>query len=273
MIKLQSCKDLLFIDGSYFIFFRYYATYNWYRLQKHTTPTNELMDDELFVSKYAKMFEKTIVDLVALYKVDWKNVVFFKDCPREDVFRCEFYNEYKMAREDKDTFNRYIFGYTYSTLIPSIQEKYGMQVIGAKGLEADDLIAITKEYVRRTDTHSTITIITNDNDYVQLYDPNTRIINLKKQDLKDRIPVALSNYLLYKIIVGDKSDCIPSIQFKLGPKTAEKLASDPVALEKYLEKHPDAKERFDLNSKLIDMKNIPNDLRQSVIDKIDIITT
>lgn len=271
MITVTIGKTHLLVDGSYFIFFRYYATYNWFRLQKHTESVDDIMANNIFVTKYAKMFEKTLVELVHTHGVDWKNVIVFKDCPRESVFRCNIFQEYKQARPDKDTFNAGVFGYTYSTLLPQLQSKYGLQVFGESNLEADDVIAIVKDKIRHNDKDSNIVIITNDNDYIQLYDDNTKVINLKGVNLRDRAPISVEHYLLYKILVGDKSDCIPPIQKKMGPKTALKLASDDTALQKYLEKHSEARERFHMNSLLIDMRNIPMHLRELVNGQISVV--
>jgi 5'-3' exonuclease len=271
MIRLLKDQDLLFIDGSYFVFFRYYAILNWYRLQKYTTPTQELLDDPMFVEKYTKMFEKSLLDLVKKYRVSWHNMVFFKDSPREEIWRNAIFPEYKQGRQDKeDTFNKNIFKLTYGVILPQMMEKYGLQCFGYNKLEADDLIAITKTKVRDQGSFAEIVIVTNDNDYIQLYDDHTRIVNLQGKDLKDRVPVAPEFYLKFKIIGGDKSDCIPAIMTKLGPKTAEKLSTDQAQLDKYFEKHPGAKAQYDINAQLIDMCNIPGEFKAAVEELIDL---
>lgn len=272
MVTLSLDKDLLLIDGSYFVFFRYYATLNWFRLRKNTTPTEELMDDPEFVSKYSEMFKKTLIDLVRGHRTDWSNVVFVKDSPREDVWRNEFYKEYKRDREEKrDTFNKDVFRLTYGKVLPELQESFGLQVIGAPKLEADDVIAILKDIFRSNGSWSNIVIITNDNDYVQLFDKNTMIVNLKGIELSKRVPVDPSVYLRYKIIAGDKSDCIPSIMKKLGPKTAEKLCMCEEHLTRFFEKHPEAQKRYQLNSMLVDFNSIPKHLREVIQEQVTVL--
>ena len=47
----------LFIDGSYYIFYRFFATYNWYRKQNESDDLNKnenITDDKIFMEKYAK---------------------------------------------------------------------------------------------------------------------------------------------------------------------------------------------------------------------------
>lgn len=273
MLQLRDGKDLIFVDGSYFIFYRYYAVLNWYRLQKHTTPVEDILKDSIFVDKYYKMFEKSLLDLAKAHNVDMKNLVFFKDSPREEIWRNTLFSGYKKDREDKkDTFNRDIFKLTFNTLMPQLVAKYDIQIYGYPKLEADDLIAIVKEFVREKEAdRSNIVIITNDNDYIQLYDDNTSIINLKGKELKERIPVDVKVYLKYKIISGDKSDCIPPIMAKLGPKTAEKLCQCDEHLERYFAKHPEAREQYLINSTLIDMQHIPDDLKTLVLEDVKMV--
>lgn len=283
VVQLDTEDNILLIDGSYFVFYRYYAVYNWIRFQDdkpattlsaqnndENTPTSSrpvassIMSNRTFLDKYDKMFEKTLKDLVKKHGVSWTNVVFLKDCPRDDIFRMELFKEYKQERSVKDTFNGEIFRHTYDKLLPAIVSKYKMQILGMSRLEADDLVALIKEQVRRKNHVCPMVIVTNDNDYVQLYDSHTQIQNLQGKELKDRIPVPIDCYLQYKIIAGDKSDNIPPIKFKLGPKTAEKLALYPENLVAFLEKHPCAQAQYALNSQLINMDNIPDDLKTAV---------
>lgn len=266
-------KDILLIDGSYFIFYKYYSVLNWYRLQQYSTPIAEILNDHVFVDKYKKMFEKTIHDLAKKHSIEYQDILFVKDSPRQEVWRNSLYPEYKKDREKKkDTFNKDIVKLTYDTILPSIKQSYGIQVYSYPRLEADDLIGIIKGFIRTNcSSSSNIIIITNDNDYIQLYDEDTTIVNLKGKELKERIPVNHSVYLKYKIIAGDKSDCIPSIMRKLGPKTAEKLCQCNELLEKYLDKHPEARKQYALNESLIDMQQIPEDLKETVFKDLQVL--
>ena len=91
-------------------------------------------------------------------------------------------------------------------------------------LEADDCIALTVQNIKRVVDDYNIHIITSDMDYLQLADENIYPINLKykylqdsKQSFKDS-----KKDLFCKIVMGDKSDSIPSVFPKCGIKTAEK---------------------------------------------------
>ena len=79
--------------------------------------------------------------------------------------------------------------------------------------------------------------------------------------------------MLWGILMGDKSDNIPCIQKKVGPKTAEKLARDDEAFATFCEKNPDAKRQYELNKTLIDFRCIPieyvDELKECLFKKFD----
>ena len=55
---------------------------------------------------------------------------------------------------------------------------------------------------------------------------------------------------------------------RIGPKTAEKLANDPIALQELLNKNPQAKANYDLNKRLIDFSMIPEELQSMFMTKL-----
>lgn len=257
----------LLIDLSYFIFYRYYATLNWYKKQNEAK--EDVMRDSLFLDKYDKIFEQTICDLQKKHEIPWQSIYLAKDCSREDIWRIKHYREYKQTRDDErlQNFDKEIFKHSIVTLIPKLQEKYqGMHLLSVDHMESDDIIAVIKEFIRSSDKTHEIVIITNDNDYVQLIDDYTLVVNLQGRDLKTRIDCSPSEYLKRKIILGDKSDNIPSIGKKIGEKTAEKLAKSDEDLEALLKKRPETKTQYQLNSLLISFENIPKDLRKRALE-------
>jgi 5'-3' exonuclease len=266
ILSINTMTTLL-IDLSYFIFYRYYATYNWYKKQNDSKDVN-ILKDNLFLDKYDKIFEQTICELQKKHEISWTNVYFAKDCPREEIWRVNYYKEYKQTREERlDTFDKEIFKHTIVNLIPKLQTKYGgCYLIHEDHLESDDIIAIIKNYIREHDSEYEIVIITNDNDYVQLIDDYTLVVNLQGRDLKTRINCSPEEYLQRKIILGDKSDNIPSIGKKIGEKTAEKLACNLELLQDIFDKKPDTKQNYDLNELLISFQKIPTEFRTKVIN-------
>lgn len=266
-------SPILLIDMSYYVFYRYYATFNWYKRQTNSIiDVEHIKENNEFMEKYSKMFEKTLVDLMKTYKItNPSNVIFAKDCCRDNIWRHQYYNAYKATREEKSaSFNKNVFTYTYHTLIPELQTKIGFQTIGHYCLEADDVIAIiTKNIFSAYNGCVRITIITNDNDYIQLMNidrlSNTEennvllIRNLQDKNICERVNCTSQVYTDVKKILGDKSDNIPAITRKCGEKTAYKLATNPDLLLHLLNKEPEAKKQYELNNLLIDFDNIPEE--------------
>ena len=52
-IIIDPLKKTIFIDGSYFIFYRFYATQTWYKLH-NSESYKDFLSDEVFYEKYAK---------------------------------------------------------------------------------------------------------------------------------------------------------------------------------------------------------------------------
>jgi 5'-3' exonuclease len=275
-IVVNADEDSVFFDLSYFIFHRYYSIFNWY---KKSQPTDQLdvstiLENPTFMGKYDKLFEKNIVDIVKTCKVNWRYVYLIKDCPRDEIWRHTLYHHYKETRDERlETFNRDIFRHTYGQLIPALQTKYKFNIVSHPKLEADDVIALLKFRVRDLNSSVRIVIITNDNDYIQLSDSNTTIQNLAGRNICLRVGMNPALYLETKCILGDKSDNIPSIMKKIGPKTAEKLADSKENFAKFCQKHPEAERQYQLNRCLIDFTNIPQDLKEAFYNRVTTKTT
>lgn len=273
MITINTSKPVIFIDGSYYIFYRFFATNFWFKRQEHTKDQNtNITKNEIFMEKYKKIFGKTLEDIVKKYNVSWDNLVFVKDCARDQIWRHQHYDSYKSTRDAtvSSEFDGEIFKYTYSHLLPSLMKKHGFQFLDHPKLEADDVIAICHQYVRAKNNEANIIIITNDNDYIQLSDEHTQIYNLQNKRIEERVKQEPAAYLEYKIILGDKSDNIPSIMKKVGPKTAEKLAKDPQAMQEFFTKNPEALKQYNINRTLIDFKYIDKAAREALIKHLSI---
>jgi 5'-3' exonuclease len=284
-IDIQASNGtVLLIDLSYFVFYRYFATFNWYNRQAGTNvDASHIMDDKVFVEKYSKMFEKNIKDLMKAYKVVVNsNVIFAKDCSRDNIWRHRHYDGYKATRDEKtsSTFNKGVFPYTYNVLIPQLKDKIGFQIIGHQSLEADDVIAIITNDALDRGNDVSIAVITNDNDYIQLMNhtcldggsskATLKIKNLQNKNICERVGCSPKEYIKMKKVIGDKSDNIPSIVKKCGEKTAYKLATNEDALAKLFEKDLVAKQQYELNDLLIDFAKIPFEYVQEVKEKLNI---
>lgn len=273
-ITLDVSKPVLLVDGSYFIFYRFFAVLNWWNRQEENNgkTATDAMNDVLFKDKYKKLFENNLRNLAKVYEVPWSNIVFVKDCPRDQIWRNALYPSYKATRDNArsaKSFDSRVFTITINNILPSL----GCQVMDSDKLEADDVIGIIVRHIYSKYKDVDMTVITNDNDYVQLcsLSTNLSIVNLNGLQIKERIEIDDVNlYLLYKSILGDKSDNIPPIAAKCGIKTALKLAKNPDELNKLFDKNPAAKTQFLLNKLLMDFEQIPEHYVHQVTKRVKI---
>lgn len=255
---------ILLCDTSYIVFYKYYAIKSWFkRAQDEEVDIDNIMNNVDFIKKYDQSFEKMIEEFSKRYNVPFKNIVFAKDCMREKIWRTKIYPAYKACRDDKtSSFNREIFKHTYDKLLPRLKSTYGFTDIGHTSLEADDIIALFVAYLKKINDTCAITIITNDNDYVQLYKHGVGIYNIQHKSLRDRID-DVDNYLALKIIIGDKSDNIKAIGKKIGEKTAQKMLQDPAFNNKVMSMEG-VREQYILNKTLIDFDSIPMEFQEDM---------
>jgi 5'-3' exonuclease len=271
---MDPTKGIILCDTSYIIFYRYYAILNWFKKYKQgDVDTTNITECAEFMTKYDSTFEKFVVELAKKNKVPYSNIVFAKDCPRERIWRFKIYPEYKGLRDERvRDFNGEIFNHTLNTLFPRLIAKYGFHELYNDSLEADDIIALMVKEIaeRRGKTDTMVMVITNDNDYIQLHKYNTVLPivlrNLQGKNLIERIH-DVDKYLLYKIIVGDKSDNIYPIAKKIGDKTAKKIVDSPDLLAKYLA-DPLIKRKFEQNEMLISFDKIPVEDYAEVMEDI-----
>ncbi len=103
-----------------------------------------------------------------------------------------------------------------------------VSVISVDGLEADDIIGYLANKFEAHEETQKVTIMSADKDFLQLvsdkvqcYSPTKKKVYTPK-DVLEEFGVSSSNFLNYKILMGDSSDNIPGIS-GLGPKKLIKL--------------------------------------------------
>lgn len=252
-------KNYILIDGSYYIFYRYYALMLWWKNSHKDEPIDEPIEKKEFVEKYKETFSKKIQDFIKKLKIADPTILYFRDCPREQIWRNNNISNYKGTRNYDNFKGGPFFKLTYESNI--LKESGVKKLIYMDSLEADDCVALmTKNLLLNND--NMIYIIASDMDYLQLSNERVQIYNLKYKKLTDSKKWSGDSEkdLFMKIVMGDKSDNIPGVFKKCGPKTAEKLWNDKESFYKKLDKDPDAKERFKRNKKIIDFNEIPTDL-------------
>ena len=178
------------------------------------------------------------------------------------------WDAFKDAREEKDAmkiqFSRLI---EYLDFLP-------INVISIDKIEADDTIA----YIAHTLLDEDVTILSADQDFLQLVDERITVWSpTKKKFYTPRMVeadygVPAHNFLMYKVLMGDKSDNIEGVK-GLGPKKLPKIVPDLLTqttldLDFILEhagkgeepmhkKISESEIQLRLNEELMDLKNPP----------------
>lgn len=266
-IPLITTKPIILIDQSYYIFYRYFATYNWYKYRNvEDVDFDNINENSEFIMAFFRHFENDINKIIKKYKTVKSNIIFCSDCMRCEIWRNEIYKDYKSTRIRKENFNALIF-----ILFKNYISNNNYNYCEVDNLEADDITFIIQRKIKDEFNIYSIVIITNDNDYLQMYDMNTIIINMQFKDITLRIKHNPMAELEFKIIYGDKSDNIPKIQTGMKKDNAYKLANmKKEERNKYLEDN-NLMDKYQLNKKLVDLREIPEKLINDFNSKYNII--
>lgn len=262
-------KGALLIDTSYFIFHRFFATHRWYTLRNKDATTDvgsKITENPDFMDAFYRHLENDIKTLKKKYDCDiWLMI----DCPRCDIWRMDLYPQYKASRKHADTFDGNIFPLTYKFL-ESFKGEYITTSMSHPRLEADDICYICQRAMLESGRYESVTILANDNDYLQLVCDRVNVVNKEGKHIKERGCGTPFVDMMKKILTGDKSDNIPPICRGMGPKTAEKIAlMSPDNREAWIrQKGDDAWHNFELNRRLIDFTNIPLEFQAEVVENL-----
>lgn len=263
-IDIDPNTTFIFIDGSYYCFYRYYSLINWWKLAHKDELLEDPYTNELFLEKFKKTFIENIREMPRKLKLDKKiipKIIVGKDCKRENIWRTELYEKYKGTREQNESFmGKPFFQMVYED---NLFEKAGVEkILYHPKLEADDCIAICVKKLIELYPVCTIYIITSDRDYLQLNAHNVKLFNLAYKNIaenKSSTGDALTD-LKIKILSGDISDNIPPVFPKCGIKTAIKCIENEDFFKTKMNNNKDYYRQYELNKQLIDFNCIPTDL-------------
>ena len=263
-MQKQEPKIFILVDTSYWIFYRYFAIVQWWGHSNPESPLSIPYENEEFVEKFIKTFSESLTTFKKKQKIHKKKttIIAVRDCPRKDIWRNKLFTEYKGTRDKGEEFNGGpFFKHIYQDNNKLLYEAGVNSVLQFPNLEADDIIALTKNHIRNKYNDAQIYIIANDHDYLQLLDEHTEIVNFQNKFLKEAKKVFSEpqKNLFYKIVLGDKSDNIMPIFKKCGPKTCEKYYENNELFLEALKKE-NAYEKYELNKKLVDFRELPHEL-------------
>jgi len=159
----------------------------------------------------------------------------------KSYYRMDMHEEYKGTRkkpQEEEEIKKYE---DFFAVLNDLPEQLDEEVLKFRGVEADDILAWITQNI--SDRYDHTWIVSSDRDLYQLIDQNVSIFNIfgrkevTLQTLQEDFEVTPSEYMLSRIIEGDKSDNILGIE-GIGPKRAQALAREYKNLDNLLEALP-----------------------------------
>jgi len=268
LTEMSTNPTFIFIDGSYFCFYRYHSLMTWWK-NAYPEQSDVLLDpyqNQQFVDKFKKTFVENVAKIPKSLKLDKSDkpiIIVGRDCKRENIWRNELFPNYKGTRA-KGSEDGFMGGPFFKM---AYEEKLFIQggarsILKHPKLEADDCIAISVKHLLKEYPACNIYIITSDKDYLQLAEERVHLYNLAFKDLTEQKSCTgdANCDLFCKIVTGDVSDNIPSVFPKCGPKTALKYFENRDLFEKKLLESTAFQTQYELNRKIIDFNYIPEEL-------------
>ena len=286
---------MICIDGSYFIYTVLFGSARdfienyqdeaklWIKPVEECDQDNlpNLINCDLYKKLLKKFVMKRFESIDNIAKENFQNeidnadvvdIVFAMDDKLTNSFRKDMYPEYKAQRQlvkrqyQLQPIKDYIVNVLFKEL--DISEQYGYKVIRVEGAEGDDVIATTLMKLR--DDYLGMMLIASDRDFLQI--DGLREFDLfgkeAQRDLGGEI-VSAKDYLLGKILMGDRSDNIKQVFTRCGPKTALRWTKDKESLKKVLKEDQSLAARYLLNKKMISFEHIPQELSDKIMKAVN----
>lgn len=202
-------------------------------------------------------------------------------CDNRKYWRKEFFPFYKAGRKknrEKSDLDWHMIFDILAKLKQELKEHFPYKVIDVEGAEADDIIGTL---VPRHIMHENILILSSDGDFLQLQQYNGKTkFKIKQYNPSLKKYVTSDDPLLdlkEKIIRGDKGDGIPNV-FSPSDCFVRELRQKPITkgiIDKLLNEDWNnwqddvAKTGFSRNQILIDLKMIPSEIKENIINTYD----
>lgn len=290
MQNLEKNRFLVVADASYVRYFIVFGSVNefkrecpeeaavWIKPVEECDQENlpDLLGCESYrrvLKKYAMKKIESIENIVRtnfpdqIDSADQIDVVFACDDSLSRNFRLDLYPQYKANRllvkrqYRLGPIKDYVQNVIYKEL--ELEEQHGYKFVSVEGAEGDDVIATI--LTRFSGRYAGSVLIASDHDFLQI--DGVREFDLFGKEAKRELggeEVGADDFLLGKILMGDKSDNIKQVFFKCGPKTALRLTKDKPALRNMLKEDQECARRFLLNKRIISFKEIPGDLSDRI---------
>jgi len=198
-------------------------------------------------------------------------------CDNRKYWRKEFFSFYKANRKknrEKSDLDWHMIFDMLAKFKLELKENFPYKVVDVENAEADDIIGTLVPIYAPTEK---ILILSSDGDFLQLqmYGDNVKQYNPSQKKFVTSPNPILD--LKEKIIRGDKGDGIPNI-FSPPDCFVNDMRQKPITqkiIDKYLNESPDAwgdsaaLTGFSRNETLIDLRFIPSEVKQRIINTYD----
>lgn len=207
-----------------------------------------------------------------LDEADVIDVIFAMDDKLSHSFRKDLYPEYKAQRAlvkrqyQLQPIKDYIIDVVFKEL--DVENANGYHLVKVTGAEGDDVIATT--LLKLNDDYIGRFLVSSDHDFLQI--DGIREFDLFGKESKRLLgneEVSAADYLIGKILMGDRSDNIKQVFTRCGPKTALKWTKDKGALKKALAADQALASRYLLNKQMISFADIPTDLSDRILESVN----
>lgn len=252
---------IVVFDVSYLIFYRIYAMRAWYKHSQREWDEDALVGDAEFMGLLKAKMRDCVSLCLGRHGSEQAPTIFCVDGQHSTAWRRSIYPEYKSNRQ---------LGAAYRTMfanaLQEIREYCGesphRHLFEKDELEADDIAHAFTAKLRSAEATRgrPIVIVASDHDYLPLLvHADVRIENAKGVQLALPKHIATPAMALpMKIVIGDKSDCIPPIAPRIGKKIATALLDNGGArLAEKLDAHADWKANYERNRQLVDNTCLP----------------
>jgi len=197
------------------------------------------------------------------------------------TWRRQYFPNYKFKRREgreKDEVEKANWEEIFriiNTVRDEIQENLPYRVVKVDGAEADDIIGALAMETQEFGKHEPVMIVSADKDFVQLqkYKNVKQYSPMQKKFVTEKNP---NTYLFEHVLKGDSGDGVPNVLsgddvfvegVRQTPVTRKKIdhwAENAQNLESVMD--ADTYRNYMRNKKLIDLEEIPDDLRTEIIN-------
>ena len=198
-------------------------------------------------------------------------------------WRRDYFPNYKFKRregreEDKSSMDWNEVFRIINQIRDEIRDNFPYKVLHIEKCEADDIIATVVEQTQEFGQHEDVMIVSADKDFIQLhkYDNVRQYSPMTKKFIEDKNP---RTYITEHVFKGDSSDGVPNVLspdntfvdgIRQSPVTQKKIDAWMSSIDNLKDVMDEGTYRnYCRNKKLIDLSEIPEDIKQNIINIYD----